>query len=39
LLEPVPSGIGFYIVNDNELPNTPQETWELSGDFDGVGEA
>lgn len=35
----VPSGIGFYIVDEKELPDTPQETWEISGDFDGMGEA
>lgn len=36
----VPKNTPFWIVDRSELPDTPQETWELSGDdYDGIGEA
>jgi hypothetical protein len=40
-IKDVPKNIPFWIVDQNELPSTPQETWKLEnmGQPDGVGTA
>jgi hypothetical protein len=40
-IKDVPKDIPFWIVDQNELPSTPQETWKLEnmGQPDGVGTA
>lgn len=40
-IKDVPNGIPFWIVDENELPSTPQESWKLEnmGQPDGVGTA
>ena len=40
-IKTVPKDIPFWIVDESELPNTPQETWVLEnmGEPDGVGTA
>lgn len=40
-IKDVPKNIPFWIVNQSELPDTPQETWKLEnmGEPDGIGTA
>jgi hypothetical protein len=40
-IKDVPKDILFWIVDNTELPNTPQETWKLEnmGEPDGIGTA
>lgn len=40
-IKDVPKDIPFWIIENTELPTTPQETWELKdmGDPDGIGTA
>lgn len=40
-IKDVPKNIPFWIIENTELPTTPQETWELKnmGDPDGIGTA
>jgi hypothetical protein len=40
-IKDVPRNIPFWIVDESELPNTPQETWVLEnmGKPDGIGTA
>lgn len=40
-IKSVPKDIPFWIIDQNELPNTPQETWVLEnmGEPDGIGTA
>jgi hypothetical protein len=40
-IKDVPRNIPFWIVDESELPNTPQETWKLEnmGEPDGIGTA
>jgi hypothetical protein len=40
-IKDVPKNIPFWIIENTELPTTPQETWELEnmGDPDGIGTA
>jgi hypothetical protein len=40
-IKDVPKNIPFWIINENELPSTPQETWKLEnmGQPDGIGTA
>jgi len=40
-IKDVPKNIPFWIVNESEFPNTPQETWKLEnmGQPDGIGTA
>ena len=38
-IKDVPMDIPFWIIDESELPNTPQETWALEnmGKPDGIG--
>ncbi len=40
-IKDVPKDIPFWIVDQSELPTTPQETWKLEnmGQPDGIGSA
>ena len=40
-IKDVPRNIPFWIVDESELPNTPQESWRLEnmGQPDGIGTA
>ena len=40
-IKSVPKDIPFWIVDQSELPSTPQETWKLEnmGQPDGIGTA
>jgi hypothetical protein len=40
-IKDVPKDIPFWIVDESELPTTPQETWELKdmGQPNGIGTA
>jgi hypothetical protein len=40
-IKDVPKDILFWIVDNTEFPNTPQETWKLEnmGEPDGIGTA
>jgi hypothetical protein len=40
-IKDVPKDIPFWIVDQSELPSTPQETWKLEnmGEPDGIGTA
>lgn len=39
-IKDVPKNIPFWIINENELPSTPQETWKLEnmGEPSGHGK-
>jgi len=40
-IKDVPKDIPFWIVDESELPSTPQESWKLEnmGNPDGIGTA
>jgi hypothetical protein len=40
-IKDVPNGIPFWIIDESELPSTPQESWKLEnmGKPDGIGTA
>jgi hypothetical protein len=40
-IKDVPNGIPFWIIDQIELPSTPQESWKLEnmGNPDGIGTA
>jgi hypothetical protein len=40
-IKDVPKDIPFWIIDQSELPSTPQETWKLEnmGQPDGIGTA
>jgi len=40
-IKDVPRNIPFWIVDESELPSTPQESWKLEnmGEPDGIGTA
>jgi hypothetical protein len=40
-IKDVPRNIPFWIIDESELPNTPQESWKLEnmGEPDGIGTA